>query len=586
MTDKLSGASVPKGAGPKMGAPTPRKKPRRGLVAVLSGACLLLILGGVYIAGYFQAGDNLPRNTHLGGIALGGLNQQQAIEKLSTEYADEAAQPFKVSAGDKVIDVVPADAGLGVDYNATVLQAGAGRSLNPSHIWKVLTGGGEIKPVTQSDQNKLSASVGQIASEVNRPAKDAQVRIEDGKAIKTGGEQSAELDQAALSQTLESEYLDSTEVSADIKLADPNLTNAAADEFINGWAKNALSAPIKVDTGKGIFDVTPKMIGDATTVEAVDNKFSAKVDQAKLYENAKPAIKKLDLVDAKNASYKWTGGRAAVVPSVDGTELKPEVFTKAVEPAISNAQNRTVKVELTVSKAKFNTKMAEEQLPSDVLGEFTTTFPYANYRNVNLGKAASSINGTVVRPGEVFSLNEVLGERTHAKGYVDGSVISNGRLKNEVAGGVSQSATTAYNAAWFAGLKDVEHQPHTLYFDRYPAGREATLYYPSIDLKFENDNGNVIIVEAVTNKASPGGKGSITVRIRGTKVYDIESPTPVKSDPYKGKTIVDDSSECKPQAAADGFTASYYRIFKKNGAVVKREDKTWKYSATNEIKCQ
>lgn len=584
MTEKLSQGSVPGSGGPKMGRPTPKKK-RGGVIAALAGVCLLLVLGGVYIAGYFQAGDNLPRNTHLGGIALGGLNSAEAEQKLATEYEGEATKPLKVQAEDKVFDITPSDAGLSVDYAATISQAGAGRSLAPAHIWKVLTGGGEIQPVVRTDQNKLNTAAGNIAGEVNRPAKDAQVRIEGDKAIKTDGEQSAEVDQSALKKELRSQYLEGGQVSADVKLADPNVTNAAADEFINGWAKAALGSPIKVDTGKGVFEVTGKMIGDATAVEVVDNKFVGKVDQGKLFENIQPALKKLNLTEAKNASYQWSGGQAVVIPSKDGIELKPDVFAKAVEPVIGNAENRAVKVELATSQPKFTTKMAEEQKPRQVIGQFTTEFPYAEYRNINLTKAANSINGTVVRPGEIFSLNSTLGERTHAKGYVDGSVISNGRLKDEVAGGVSQSATTTYNAAWFAGLKDVEHQPHTLYFDRYPAGREATLYYPSVDLKFQNDNGNVIIVEANTVKAAPGKKGSITVKIWGTKVYDIESPTPTKSDPYKGKTIVDNSSECKPQSASDGFTASYYRIFKKNGAEVKRESKTWKYSATNEVKC-
>lgn len=586
MTDKLSHSSMPRTGGPKMGRPTPQKKKRGGLIATLAGVCLLLVLGGIYIAGYFQAGDNLPRNTHLGAIALGGLNSAEAEQKLATEYEAEATKPMKVHAEDKVFDITPTDAGLGVDYPATVSQAGAGRSLKPSHIWKVLTGGGEIQPVTRTDQNKLSAAVGNIAGQVNRPAKDAQVRIEGDKAIKSDAEQSAEVDQSALKKELQSAYLSEPSVSANVDLADPKVTNAAADEFINGWVKTALGSPIKVDTDKGPFEVTPKMIGEATKVDVVDDKFTATVDQAKLFKNAGPAIKKLNLVEAKDASYKWSGGQATVIPSVDGTELKQESFTKAVEPAIASAENRTVKAELTNAKAKFNTQMAEQQKPREVLGQFTTEFPYANYRNVNLGKAAASINGTVLSPDEIFSLNSVLGERTHAKGYVDGSVISNGRLKDEVAGGVSQSATTTFNAAWFAGLKDVEHQPHTLYFDRYPAGREATLYYPSVDLKFQNDSGKAIVVEASTVQAAPGKKGSITVKIWGTKAYDIESPTPVKSDPYKGKTIVDNSAQCKPQAAADGFTASYYRIFKKNGAEVKRESKTWKYSATNEVKCQ
>ena len=71
-------------------------------------------------------------------------------------------------------------------------------------------------------------------------------------------------------------------------------------------------------------------------------------------------------------------------------------------------------------------------------------------------------------------MNGIVGERTAANGFVEGFVIEGGKFKRELGGGVSQSATTTFNAMFFAGLKDVEHRPHTLYIDRYPAGREAT----------------------------------------------------------------------------------------------------------------
>ena len=117
-------------------------------------------------------------------------------------------------------------------------------------------------------------------------------------------------------------------------------------------------------------------------------------------------------------------------------------------------------------------------------GQFTTYFPYLEYRNVNIGRAAELINGTVLKPGETFSLNGVVGERTRANGFTEGFIIQGGKFKKELGGGVSQSATTTYNAMFFAGLKDIEHQPHTLYIDRYPPGREATVAWPSLDLKF------------------------------------------------------------------------------------------------------
>ena len=170
--------------------------------------------------------------------------------------------------------------------------------------------------------------------------------------------------------------------------------------------------------------------------------------------------------------------------------------------------------------------MAEAQKPKEVIGEFTTYYPNAAYRNTNLTLAASKINGTTVPAGDVFSLDKALGPRTAAAGYVDGGVGSGSRLKRENAGGISQSATTVFNAGWFAGLEDVEHQPHSMYIDRYPAGREATIYSGHIDVKFRNTTDNAIYLQSYTSKSSPGTRGSITVRNWGTKKWDIETPEP------------------------------------------------------------
>ena len=91
-------------------------------------------------------------------------------------------------------------------------------------------------------------------------------------------------------------------------------------------------------------------------------------------------------------------------------------------------------------------------IPEEV-SEFTTYYPHADYRNVNIGRAAELIDGTVLEPGETFSLNDTVGERTRANGFTEGFVISDGVFAEELGGGVCQVATTTFNAAFFAGLR-------------------------------------------------------------------------------------------------------------------------------------
>ncbi|WP_141212434.1 VanW family protein [Enemella evansiae] len=567
----------------QVSTPAPRTRSRKGRIILLVLIGLLLVLGGIYFAGYAMAGDKLPKNTSMAGIQIGGLTADEAVSKLQTEYAAQADKPFVINAEGRRLELKPSDAGMSVDYPQTVDQAGAGKSLAPTHIWRVLTGGGAIEPVTRVDQNKLTGAVGQLAGQVNKEPKDATVAFAGAELKRTPGEDAIELRQTELTNTLKSAYLNQTDVEAKIKRTPPTITDAKVEEVVNSYAGPAVSGPIKVDTGKGVVEVTPTMIGNSSTIKLEGDKLQGSTDGEKLFKEAQPAIKKLDLKEPKDAQFKFEGGRPTVVPSVDGAQLGKDNFLKAVLPAVPTTDKREVKAELTPAPAKFTTEQANQQLPKEVIGEFTTYYPHADYRNTNLGLAAQRISGNTVPKGEVFSLDKALGSRS--SGYVDGYVIDGGKLKKENAGGISQSATTVFNAAWFAGLEDVQHQPHTLYFDRYPAGRESTIYSGVIDVKFRNTTDNAIYLESSVNRSSPGGKGSITVKIWGTKKWDIESPEPTKSNFYNGKTITDNSPTCEPQSASPGFTASYYRLFKVNGQVVKREDQSWKYSATDEIKC-
>ena len=120
-----------------------------------------------------------------------------------------------------------------------------------------------------------------------------------------------------------------------------------------------------------------------------------------------------------------------------------------------------------------------------MVSDFVTYYPPATYRDINQGRAAELINGTILKPGETFSFNDTVGERTAENGFTNGFIISNGVFREDLGGGVSQVVTTTYNAAFFAGMDDVEHKPHSFYIDRYPMGREATVAWPTVDLQVQ-----------------------------------------------------------------------------------------------------
>ncbi|MFI5427564.1 VanW family protein [Aeromicrobium sp. UC242_57] len=205
---------------------------------------------------------------------------------------------------------------------------------------------------------------------------------------------------------------------------------------------------------------------------------------------------------------------------------------------------------------------------------------------MNQGRAAELINGTIIKPGGTFSFNDIVGERTVANGFTTGTVINGGVFREELGGGVSQVATTMYNAGFFGGMEDVEHHPHAFYINRYPKGREATVYFGSLDLRWKNPTEYGVLVRSYVEKSTPSSPGKMHVELWSTKVYDkiTAGSSGERNGRAPGKQY-DDTPACVPQAPINGFDIDIYRTFYKDGKKVKTETDTANYQAADHVIC-
>lgn len=128
------------------------------------------------------------------------------------------------------------------------------------------------------------------------------------------------------------------------------------------------------------------------------------------------------------------------------------------------------------------------------LSEFTTPHNCCEPRVSNIQLFADLVNGSIVMPGDTYSLNQAVGMRTREKGFVPAPTIIGGKLVDTVGGGVSQFATTFYNNVFWSGLENITHQAHSYYFSRYPEGIEATINWPEPDLIFRNDTDAALLI--------------------------------------------------------------------------------------------
>lgn len=151
----------------------------------------------------------------------------------------------------------------------------------------------------------------------------------------------------------------------------------------------------------------------------------------------------------------------------------------------------------------------------ELVAEFTTHHACCENRVTNIHTMADELTGYYMLPGETLSFNDYIGPRTRAKGYLPAGAIRGGHMTDEVGGGVSQFSTTMFNAAFFAGLDLDEYQSHSVYFSRYPYGREATLSMPGPDLVLTNSTDYPVLIWPTYDDTS------ITVSLYSTEHINV-----------------------------------------------------------------
>lgn len=577
MTDHVSPSE------PGDARPVPR---RRGWIAagVVAGVLVVLVVG--YGVAYALSGNALPPRAAVAGIAVGGLSHAEAQAKLTAGLAAKASEPIIVKVGEKSTKFTSDQLGMTLDAVASIRAAGGEKSFDPRVIWNNLTGGGPNDAVITIDDAKADAALAGLASSVHVAAENATLEIVEGAPKVTESKQGAELGLVPTKDALKAAYLRTNVAEGVVVATDPEITTDKANQARQQVAEPALSGPITINGGGKKFEVAPAAIGAALTFEPTDGALVPKVNPDTLMESEAKQLAGVGMRSPKDASFTFTGGRPTVVPSVDGIGVSKENLAKAVTDTMTKTSDRAVTVEIGPVKADFTTEDAQKLGVKEVTGEFTTKFPATAYRVTNIGKSAGLVNSVLVKPGETFSMNKVLGPRTLARGWKAGGAIDGGKVVQRMGGGISQTTTTTFNAIFFAGLQDVYHKPHSLYFNRYPMGREATLDYVSVDMKFKNNTEYGVLMQAYTNNPKVGGQGTVTVKVWSTKVFEVKASKPVQSQfRSPGPPVQSDAAVCSPQSPMQGFRVDFNRLFYKAGALVKTEPFHWTYNTLQEVTC-
>ncbi|WP_210383008.1 VanW family protein [Corynebacterium sp. HMSC05D08] len=538
---------------------------------------LLLIAGIAYTWDVIANQGKVPRATSVGGVDISSMERTAAVEKLERELGDVETKPVNVTSGEKSSQLVPAESGLTLNYQKAV-DGIPDVSYNPvTRLFSFVKATQEIPVAVDIDDTALDGALERVKNELSFAPKDGMLELNNGQLKVTKPVLGQTVEPDDLKNGITENWLDPAGVEVEPVEVEPAINDDAIEAMRTGDVAKALDNPLTINGENNVAGTLRKdEIAQFVSIEAKDGKLELKVDTPKaqqLFEERMDGAQ----VPGQNAKISFSGDKMNVTPSVDGSIIDWEKTLKDFDKRVKGDE-RTWDADYKPDPAEYTTEMAEKATFNDTVSEFSTG-GFSGASGENIRRVAAQVDGAVVNPGETFSLNGYTGPRGTAQGYVESGIIINGHSGTAVGGGISQFATTLYNAAYFAGFEDVAHTPHSYYISRYPAGREATVYEGSIDLQFKNTTNTPVRIE------TDFGGGKITVRFKGVKTYNVESVNNGRWATTQ-PTRMSVGENCSPSSGAPGFTTSDTRIIKDlSGREVSRETTTTVYDPQPIVSC-
>ena len=582
-----------------VGSPGPSRRARYAASAprsVLIGlGALATVVAAVALLTFVErriyAGRVLP-GVEVDGVSSSGRHEGYVYDKLTRLGAKLAAAPVRVRIGDRVLSADPSLLDLDVDARATAQEAfeqgrhgswlsqlagTARRWVRPDHI--------QLHVVY--DDDRLEGMLDGWSAQTGDAAIEGGLRFEGSRVVpiepKSGTGILRAQARAALVRMLAS--ADRPVLTLPVGTIHPQLDSGAVTAAATR-ARTLLRGDVTLLTGKASVRVSPSQLASAMGTEVAGNTLDVTVDPDRLHAALAGSLAPLEQppVDATFAVTEQN--TVNVIPSQDGRAID----MPAVARAILRGERR-INAPLRDAAPKHDTAWAKSLGIVRQVSSFTTEYPAGQTRVVNIHRGADLLNNTVVEPGRIFSLNDTIGPRTQARGFVTAPVFAQGEFFDDFGGGVSQLATTVYNAAFFGGYQDITHQPHTIYISRYPAGREATVNYGAIDLQFRDDSPHGVLIRTYYSDTS------VTVAFYGNtegRTVREENRTTTNPVPVTDKLVscpasktIDPYDVCAGLAAGEqervsngdaGFDVAFDRVIDQPGRPERREHYTWHYT--------
>lgn len=564
---------------------------RRRLLLALGAAALLVLVWG---AAAFATTQHIFAGSTVSGVAVGNMSPAQAESTVAGAINAQLGRPVTLVVGSATDTLVPAESGVSVDARASVERL-TGFTLNPLTLIGRLRGA-DVDAVTRVDARSLTTALDARLDVLAVGASDAGVTLNGTTPVLVPGSIGTGLDVDSAVTTLSENWPLGRET---IELPDgearPAITDEEAQTLIDKVLTPLLSGDFTITVEgtdaaarawRPTVVLTPEQLAELVRIGTADGDITASLDPQGLRETVLAAMG--PEIESPVQDATWTiEGRADAKPVyveahggtvVDADALAANVLTAATQDG--GAGERRIALPM-IDQAPAVTTPAADWGMNQVIGEYSTPYYPDAARTQNLVAGTAAINGTIVMPGGEFSLTDALGPIDEEHGFASAGVVTNGQHTDAMGGGLSQVATTVFNAGFEAGMDDVEHTPHNYWFTRYPAGREATLWTGNLDVKFGNSTPTAVMVQAWAVD------GEVHVRLWGTPYYQvsIDNGTPHNYRAYQ--TQRQSGGNCVPYGGgAQGFDITVTRSrTKPDGQKLPDDVLSTSYDSDNPVVC-
>ncbi|MGB7860732.1 MAG: VanW family protein [Acidimicrobiia bacterium] len=509
--------------------------------AIVVGAIFVVLLGFYGMTRAFSRGEVMGR-VEVSNTALGGLSEEQATGTMVAVEDEHEARTVVFTVDGTPVEVQPPTTGFEIDEEDIVAEAmSVGREGNAIYqflFWLTnIFSTNQVELTGTIDEDSMSAIFDEWDTEViGMPASQGAIELSDAELVAVYPRAGSGLDREAATRIILEAMLASapTNHALPIDSIVPQLTNSDIDAALLE-AQALLSGSIRMVYNGSELTFTQEQLTEAfrsDTIAEGSPQIVNYFDSEVIGELLAPVRDEFE-AEPVSARFVISGDTISIEPGSKGTRLDADdVALRLFQAGLSS--NRTGQLELVEdADPDVTTEELEALGIKHLVSSFTTYHPCCADRVTNIHTIADTVDMAIVRSGQEFSLNKYVGERTEEKGYVPAGTIVAGELEDTVGGGVSQFATTTYNAIFWGGYQDIAHKPHSYYFSRYPEGVEATINWTTPDLVFRNNTNKAIMLDTQYTE------DSITVRIFG----DNDGRT------LKGEQV---GGESKVRVAAEG----------------------------------